>query len=60
MARPALQLRLIGDPQGWHLSDLARAGRARGHAVSAVPWTTLASQITNSEERLSPAVTAAR
>ncbi len=59
MARPALQLGLIGDPQGWHLSDLARAGEARGHAVTAVPWTSLASQITDHNERLSPAVTTA-
>lgn len=60
MPRPALELGLIGDPQGWHLADLARAGRARGHVVRPVPWENLASQITGGSETLSPQVTSSR
>lgn len=60
MPRPAIELGLIGDPHGWHLADLARAGRARGHAVRVVPWESLASQITESNEILSPRVATSR
>lgn len=56
MAGPVLQLGLIGDPQGWHLADLARAARAHGHQVAAIPWTHLASQIEAGAETLTPAL----
>lgn len=54
MAQPVLQLGLIGDPQGWHLADLAKAAQARGHHVEAVPWKRLSSHIEAGVERLTP------
>jgi len=59
MAEPALQVGLIGEPGGWHLEDLARAGRARGHRVATIPWTCLASRIGETGERLGPAAASA-
>ena len=59
MAESALQLGLIGEPGGWHLEDLARAGRARGHRVVTIPWTSLASWIGDNGEHLGPAAASA-
>ena len=58
MAGPAMQLGLVGDPHGWHLTDLARAARTRGHGVHNVRWTQLASSIKTAGERLGPAAAA--
>jgi ribosomal protein S6--L-glutamate ligase len=54
MPEPALQLGVIGDPDGWHVTDLARAGRERGHRVVTCSWTQLASILTSCRERLTP------
>jgi len=54
MAQPVLQLGLIGDPQGWHIADLAKAAKARGHHVEAVPWKRLSSHIEAGVESLTP------
>lgn len=54
MAEQALRLGLIGDPRGWHLQDVARAGKARGHEIVIVPWTDLASVIEAGREQFLP------
>lgn len=54
MPEPALQLGVIGDPDGWHVTDLARAGRERGHRVVTCSWTQLASILTSRPEHLTP------
>ncbi len=54
MAEQALRLGLIGDPRGWHLQDVARAGKARGHEIAIVPWTNLASVIEAGREQFLP------
>jgi len=33
-----MRLALLGDPRGWHLRQLARAARARGHGATVVEW----------------------
>jgi RimK family alpha-L-glutamate ligase len=54
MAEHALHIGLIGDASGWHLRDLARAGRDGGHQVSIIPWTALGSAIQGEHEQLHP------
>jgi len=55
MAESPVQLGLVGDAQGWHLNDLARAAQARGHRVVTISWAELCSQLTTGEEQLGPA-----
>jgi RimK family alpha-L-glutamate ligase len=53
-----MQLGLLGDEHGWHLTQVAHAACLRGHGIVHVPWTGLGACLETGRERLAPAAVA--